>query len=117
MAQYDTVTKQVTEDITVTISKKKGATSGEKLVAFLKWYSEKIVDPDYGVEVGLRPDNSLPGGGGGGGGGGGERPTNPIAPGGERPSQGLPGGGGGGGGSGNRPDQGLPGGQGGTPDQ
>lgn len=68
MAQYDTITKQVTDDITVTISKKKDGTAGDRLVAFLKWLSEKVVDPDYGVS--------------------GDRPAHPIAPGGKPPGGG-----------------------------
>jgi hypothetical protein len=60
MSQYDTLVKQVTEDVTVTISKKKGATAGERLEAFLKWLAGAAVDPDYGIEEG-HPDQGLPG--------------------------------------------------------
>lgn len=83
MAQYDTWTK-TKDDITVTISKKTDGTAGDRLVAFLKWLSEKVVDPDYGVS--------------------GDRPAHPIAPGGRPvdPGYGKPEGGAG------RPDQGLP---------
>lgn len=62
MTQYDTVAKTI-GDITVTISKPsdgKPPSAADRIEAFLKWLSEKIVDPDYGVEEG-RPDNSLPG--------------------------------------------------------
>jgi hypothetical protein len=94
MAQYDTWSK-TKDDITVTISKKKGANSGERLVAFLKWLSENP-HPDHGLPggggSGNRPDQGLPGGGG----------TPP------KPDQGLPPSGGG---TPPKPDQGLPGSQ------
>lgn len=73
MPAYDTVTK-VIGDITVTVSKAKEGNAGERLEAFLKWLSEKIVDPGYGVS--------------------GDRPsTGPVPPGGAppQPDQGLPG--------------------------
>ena len=87
MASYDTWTK-TKDDITVTVSKAKDQTAGGRLKAFLEWLSENIVDPGYGV--------------------GSERPSHPIAPGGQppKPDQGLPPSG-----SGGKPDQGLPGSQ------
>jgi len=93
MAQYDTWTK-TKGDITVTISKKQGGTAGERLVAFLKWLSEKVVDPDYGIDSGARPDQGLPGQP--------PRPDQGLPPG---PDNTLPGG------APPRPDQGLPGSQ------
>jgi len=82
MASYDTWTK-TKDDITVTVSKAKDQTAGGRLKAFLEWLSENIVDPGYGV--------------------GSERPSHPIAPGGQppKPDQGLPG-------QPPKPDQGLP---------
>jgi hypothetical protein len=91
MSQYDTLVKQVTEDVTVTISKKKGATAGERLEAFLKWLAGAAVDPDYGIEEG-HPDQGLPGSGG--------KPDQGLPPGVDNT---LPGSG--------RPDNSLPGSQ------
>jgi len=84
------------KDVTVSVTKKSGASAGEKLIAFLQWLGQQP-RPDQGLPgSGARPDQGLPGEG--------------VAP--PRPDQGLPG-------SGARPDQGLPGqgGGGGRPDQ
>jgi len=76
-------TKAVTiGDVTVTVSRAKEGDAGDRLKAFLEWLGNKIVDPDYGVDAGGRPDQGLP-----------------PSPG--HPDQGLPG-------TGGRPDNTLP---------
>jgi hypothetical protein len=59
MTSYNTKAYTI-GDVTVTVSKAKEGDAGARLEAFLKWLSNQIVDPGYGVGEG-RPDNSLPG--------------------------------------------------------
>jgi hypothetical protein len=86
MTTYNTATKTI-GDITVTVSKAKSGSAGDRLIAFLEWLGGP--HPDQGLPgSGGYPDQGLPGGSGG------------------KPDQGLPG----------TPDNSLPGGSGGSPD-
>jgi len=95
MAQYETKVLTL-GDITVTVSKAKSPSAGDRIEAVLRFLVNVVTDPGYGVGSRPRPDQGLPGSG--------ARPDQGLPGSQPKPDQGLPP-------SGERPDQGLPGSQ------